>query len=683
VSLRLQLLAFGLLTLVLPWTGFRYVQEMESALRSGLEQSLLASATTVAAALEEQRLPVCAPPQCVAAVAAATTIYAAPLAAEPTLDGVRDDWNTAADTAIDIPGGHRLWAGVHGRFVFLFVAVADRDLVYQRSPGQRPYGDRVVLGVEPTPGLVRWLLLNTAAPGAFRAQETGPTLFEPSEAYDARIVGAWQETASGYSVEARVPLNLVGAALGVGAIGVDRDGADYRVTLAATWDEASGAPGRFIHPRAELQALLGQFGRAGGRFRILDADGWVLSSAGSVEPRETDRGATTFVAGVFSWLLRRDDPPYPAERPAGRVADETLRRALAGNAATVWYGSAPDREAIVAAAVPIAGGTGPRGAVLLEQASDPILTLTNRALVRLMTFTLLATVIVGIGLLGYATWLSLRVRRLAHAAETALGPRGEIRSGMPGAVAGDELGALARSFTALLERLRQHTDYLQTLASKLSHELRTPLAVVTTSLDNLEHEPAAPATEEYLKRLRQGTTRLDAILVAMSEATQLEQAIQQTAAEPFDLAAVVAGCCAAYRDVYRDREIVYRGAVSAAPVNGSGDLVAQLLDKLVDNAASFSAPGSRIDIELAEAGREFVLAVANRGPRLPATMRGHLFDSLVSIREQRDGRPHLGLGLHVVALVAEFHGGRCAADDLPDGSGAVFKVWFPRHAAVR
>jgi signal transduction histidine kinase len=59
-------------------------------------------------------------------------------------------------------------------------------------------------------------------------------------------------------------------------------------------------------------------------------------------------------------------------------------------------------------------------------------------------------------------------------------------------------------------------------------------------------------------------------------------------------------------------------------------------------------------------------------------MRGQLFDSLVSIRDQRDGRPHLGLGLHIVALVAAFHGGRCTADDLPDGSGVVFRVWFQR-----
>ncbi|HUQ51453.1 MAG TPA: ATP-binding protein, partial [Gammaproteobacteria bacterium] len=421
------------------------------------------------------------------------------------------------------------------------------------------------------------------------------------------------------------------------------------------------------------------FARVGGRLRVLDRDGWVLAATGSVTPGTTgDQGLGLF-GGLFRWLLERDDPPSPPERPAGHVVDENLRRALRGSDTTAWYGSGPEREAIVAAAVPINGAAGVDGAVVLEQASEPILTLTNRALVRLMGLTLLATLIVGAGLLGYATWLSLRVRRLAGAAQTALGPRGEIRTGMPGTGASDELGALARSFAELLERLREHNEYLRTLASKLSHELRTPLAVVTTSLDNLEHEAQAPAAGEYLGRLRQGAGRLDAILAAMSEATELEQAIRETPAQPFDLAGVVASCCAAYRDVYPEREIAYSQSVATATTIGSGELIAQLLDKLVDNAVSFSPPGSRIDVTLAAAGDELVLTVANRGPPLPAKMRGRLFDSLVSIRERRDGRPHLGLGLHIVALVADFHGGRCEAEDLPDGSGVVFRVSLPKR----
>ncbi|HVS25513.1 MAG TPA: ATP-binding protein [Gammaproteobacteria bacterium] len=683
MSLRAQLLVFGVLTLVLPWTAIRYVEEMEAALRGGLEQSLLASAATVAAALEEQGAALCAAEQCGGSTSSSsargTTIYAAPLASEPSLDGVRDDWNVADDSALVLPDGPRIFAGVRGRFAYLFVAVHDPDVVYRRQPGQAPYGDRVVLATEPTPGAVSWLLLATSAPGAFRAQQTRPELFEPTESYDERVIGAWQETADGYAVEVRIPLALVSAGLGVGVIDVDRAGGDYAVALSATWDAATGEPGRFIYQRPELGGLLAPFGRAGGRFRVLDTDGWVLADAGRVAAPAEAPERDSLLADLFRLALRRNDPPYPAEQPAGRIAAAPLRRALTGESATAWYGRAAGQDAIVAAAVPIAGPQGPSGAVLLEQASDPILTLTNEALVRLMAFTVLASVLVALGLLGYAAWLSLRVRRLAEAAETALGPRGEIRVGMPGEAARDELGDLARSFAQLLARLREHTEYLRTLSGKLSHELRTPLAVVTTSLDNLEHERQTAAADEYLARLRQGAERLDAILVAMSEAAQLEQAIGETRAEPFDLSAVVAACCGAYRDVYPEREIAYRRTATHARVVGSGELVAQLLDKLVENAVSFSPAGSRIDVSLVDDGRELVLGVTNRGPPLPAKMRGRIFDSLVSIREQRDGKPHLGLGLHIVALIAKFHGGRADAEDLPDGGGVVFRVRFPRE----
>ena len=671
MSLRLQLLAVGLLTLVLPWTGFYYVQEMEAALRAGVAQSLVARAATVAAALEEQSTTFCVPSDCAPRLGA--TIYAAPLPTEPELDGVRDDAWSAVAAPLSVGPQHRVSAGTFGRFAYLFLTVADDELVYQRGPLATPYGDRVVLAVEPADG-PRWWLLNTAAPGQFRSQETSPDRFEPSEVYDARVLGAWAETAGGYALEVRVPLTLMGDTLSIGVIDVDGSGADYTVGLEATWDSESGATGRFIHQRPELLSALGQLGRDDGRLRVLDGDGWILAATGRVAPEAADLDSAGLTGALFRWLLAREDPPPPREQPEGRVADETLRRALAGSPATAWYGSGPDREAIVAAAVPIAGS----GAVVLEQATEPIVTLTNRALARVMTRTLLATLIVGLGLVGYATWLSLRVRRLAHAAETALGPRGEIRSRMPGASAGDEIGALARSFAELLERLRGHTDYLRTLASKLSHELRTPLAVVTTSLDNLEHEVKAPTAEAYLARLRQGAERLDAILSAMSEATELEQAIKATHAQPYDLAAVLASCCTAYADVYRDREIAYGCTAKGTTVVGSGELAAQLLDKLVDNAVSFSPSGSRIDVTLADAGPELVLSVANRGPPLPAKMRGQLFDSLVSIREQRDGRPHMGLGLYIVALVADFHGGRCEGDDLPSSDGVVFKVWFPR-----
>jgi two-component system, OmpR family, sensor histidine kinase ChvG len=60
---------------------------------------------------------------------------------------------------------------------------------------------------------------------------------------------------------------------------------------------------------------------------------------------------------------------------------------------------------------------------------------------------------------------------------------------------------------------------------------------------------------------------------------------------------------------------------------------------------------------------------------LPESMAGRLFDSMVSVRGDSGGDvPHLGLGLYIVRLIAEFHGGSASARNRADGRGAVVAV---------
>jgi K+-sensing histidine kinase KdpD len=72
-----------------------------------------------------------------------------------------------------------------------------------------------------------------------------------------------------------------------------------------------------------------------------------------------------------------------------------------------------------------------------------------------------------------------------------------------------------------------------------------------------------------------------------------------------------------------------------------------------------------------------LLGVANTGTRLPEISHEQLFDSLVSFREKKRGRSHLGLGLHIVRLVAEAHGGSVSARNLPDEKGVEFTLHLP------
>jgi two-component system sensor histidine kinase ChvG len=74
------------------------------------------------------------------------------------------------------------------------------------------------------------------------------------------------------------------------------------------------------------------------------------------------------------------------------------------------------------------------------------------------------------------------------------------------------------------------------------------------------------------------------------------------------------------------------------------------------------------------------IEVDNPGPPLSDTEQSHshLFESLWQSRSGSDSRPHFGLGLYIVRLIAEFHGGSAAADNLPGGGGARFRVLLPR-----
>jgi signal transduction histidine kinase len=101
--------------------------------------------------------------------------------------------------------------------------------------------------------------------------------------------------------------------------------------------------------------------------------------------------------------------------------------------------------------------------------------------------------------------------------------------------------------------------------------------------------------------------------------------------------------------------------------------LAQALDKLVDNAISLTGPEDEVRVRLVRHAEHCQIRVANTGSQLPDVLPEQLFDSLVSMRERGAGR-HLGLGLHIVRLVAEAHGGRVGARNLDNGQGVEFTL---------
>jgi signal transduction histidine kinase len=112
-------------------------------------------------------------------------------------------------------------------------------------------------------------------------------------------------------------------------------------------------------------------------------------------------------------------------------------------------------------------------------------------------------------------------------------------------------------------------------------------------------------------------------------------------------------------------------------LQGAPDLIVQMLDKLVDNAVDYCPAGGAILIELRRDSADYRLSIANDGPPIPDALLPRLFESLFEHRSSPGDKPHFGLGLYIVRLIAEFHGGQSLAGNRPDAGGALFTVILP------
>jgi dedicated sortase system histidine kinase len=686
MSLRAKLLLLSLATLILPWAGWQYAKQMETTLRRGQEAALLTTAEVLSRVVaNEPELLYRIPELRRNFDASRGDIFAPLLPADPLLDGFADEW---PDPARPVPGFDRSPApslaerpapfvrlGVHGRSIHMYVEVNTSQIHYE-GPPRFGSSDRVIVLTRDEFGHERAWSVSAVAPGPIivRTCEIGSPWPVVDEVVP-HVSGVWRETGSGYAIELRAPMNSFGTQLAVYAL--DHSDATVAQTPALVW----------LHTGSEaLKRRLERYVPDGVRVSVVDTQGWLLARAGEigVQPLSSHPGLQRdeegFMRSIYRGLFSREEArPHPFGLPYAMLG-APVDAARQGNASAIWFEKGGGEPSLVRAAVPVHHGDEALGALVVEQAGEQLVLVREVALTRLLNLTLVATLFAIAVTLVFAARLSHRIRRLSRAASTALTAEGRIEPSIPGTEARDELGALARSYDTLLGRLKEYTNYLQTLGTKLSHELRTPLTIVSSSLDNLGSEdPLPPSAQSYLERARSGANRMHAILTALTEATRVEQSIEQTERVRFDLAELVRNMGQAYGQTFVQHRI--EALVPAQPclIEGSPELIAQLLDKLMDNATDFTPAGGGIRIELGSADRFYTLSVSNEGPLLPPQLEhGRLFESLVSSRERADGKPHLGLGLYIVRLITEFHRGHITAMNQPDGSGVIVRLELPR-----
>ena len=114
---------------------------------------------------------------------------------------------------------------------------------------------------------------------------------------------------------------------------------------------------------------------------------------------------------------------------------------------------------------------------------------------------------------------------------------------------------------------------------------------------------------------------------------------------------------------------------------GSDLRIAQLLDKVKDNALDFSADAAEIRFELQVSAEQAQLSILNDGPPIPEAVLQTLFVGMESHRPHSDGAPHLGIGLYIAKRIALHHGGELTVANRDPESGVRVTLCLPRAVA--
>ncbi len=699
-TIRHKLFLISLSLLVIPWFGYQYVVDMSRYLLKNQQQVLLDQARVVAAVLNEHtelfdthigndhEL-------------AKQHLYVRPLKTPINLDGYSDDWLPYQErlqflneetlikhegaSSLSIAASYQL--GTYDNHLYLLFQVKDDNIVYSQPGLTAKISDHMQIAMSTPTGEIKHFLIATFAPGRVnvKALNTDGSI---NHHFTSPIEAEWQETANGYNIELRIPLSEIGEHLGFTLADADDETQPKVMTIIGTLNKKHHAAlSTLTVPSQTVESLLNRLKTSSSRTWVVDQTQRVIARTGDIINKEghapTDKDNSHMEAGILSRLILNlllSRPSFDFEddlSDASRLQGQAVFSALSGNAAARWRHS-PDRKVtILTAAHPVVNAQGKViGAVAIEETNNVSLMVQNRAMEIVINLSVMAFVIAAVILFSFATRLTYRIRRLRNDTEKAIAQDGRIISNIIPTGSSDEIGDLSRSFSEMVSRLTHYNRYLETMSSKLSHELRTPIAVLRSSIENLEAGTFDTQNITYLERAKEGITRLNLIVTRMSEATRLEQTLQTEKKQRIDIRLLVSRCIEGYRLAFPKNAFEWICDKQPAYINGAPDLIAQMLDKLISNARDFSTPGTPITVCIYS--NNFInLTVKNQGPQLPPEIQKNLFDSMVSVRDKRSTEPHLGLGLYIVRLIADFHCGEVTARNT--ATGVEFTLKFPRH----
>lgn len=412
---------------------------------------------------------------------------------------------------------------------------------------------------------------------------------------------------------------------------------------------------------ARLQPAIEEFAAATyAGVRIVGRDGRVLASTGpmmgvDLSARPEVREA---LAGRSGWIQRKRPPEAPDR---GLPATQPSEGARVYVATPLRLGPGPDDELV--------------GALLLSRtprSTWQVLTNMGPRLDLSIAFSLAVTLVMA-GLLSWG--FSHTFRRLSHSAHRL--SEGRAQGDGPWSAADPDLALARQSRIAevarladdlgrMADRLQARLHYIAEFAGNVSHEFKTPIATLQGTLELLEDDPDMPA-EQRARFLDNAQSELQRSRRLVDGLLALARADQSRVREEVDLDALLREL------VVEQPQVSLKGQAGAV----MGDL-AQLdaaISNLVDNALLHGGPTVTVQLHAFRQPDAVGVEVEDDGPGIPESNQARIFDRFFTTARESGGT---GLGLALVKLVAENHGGGVEVQSHPGRT--VFRFWVhPRH----
>ncbi|WP_421995334.1 sensor histidine kinase [Reyranella sp.] len=259
--------------------------------------------------------------------------------------------------------------------------------------------------------------------------------------------------------------------------------------------------------------------------------------------------------------------------------------------------------------------------------------------------------------------------REASTTAAAIGPaRTDVR--LPERAMPTEIAPLVHAVNEAFDRLEAGFRAQRDFTADMAHELRTPLTIVRARVDTLEAGPLRDSLRQDLENMTRVVNQvLDiAELESFVVGREARADLQAVCAEAVTFMAPVA--------VAQSKAIALTGPEQPVWVRGHSEALFRAVRNLVENALRHAPTGGSVEVEVAPPA---TVRVLDDGPGVPEAERQTIFRRFW--RRDRSRSESRGLGLAIVARVAETHGGRVAVENRPTG-GAAFTLSLQPAATV-